>query len=107
MFLFNQNRYHSSIRKNSKLIEVTKMFNDVDTLNRELITGKAHQQRIFHDNYILPKIPNKNNDINFNRTMINFNRERTKKSNWEDYVQKKESTKNIKKIKRFNSVKID
>ena len=46
-------------------------------------------------------------DINFNRTMINFNRERTKKSNWEDYVQKKESTKNIKKIKRFNSVKID
>ena len=38
----------------------------------------------------------KNNVTNFNKTMINFVRERTKKSMWEEYIRQKEINKDIK-----------
>ena len=54
---------------------------------------------------ILPQISFKNNEINFNRTMLNFSRDRTKKSIWEEYIQKKENDSKRKKFKKINIVK--
>ena len=56
---------------------------------------------------VLPKLSLKNNETNFNRTMINFVRERTKKVMWEEYVQKKENNSKRKKNRKINSVKLN
>ena len=104
MNIFNQNVILTSLRK----IEFKKIFSDVDKLNKDLISGNATNDKLYFNNRaILPKISNRKNETNFNRTMINFNRERVKKSMWEKYVQKKENiTSDSKKIRKVNSVKL-
>jgi hypothetical protein len=101
-------RNQSSIRsRKKKVLEIRKKFNDIDDLNKNIITGKATQITIKNHNMVLPKLSLKNNETNFNRTMINFVRERTKKAMWEEYVQKKENNNKMKKNKRTNSVKLN
>ena len=101
-------RNQSSIRsRKKKVLEIRKKFNDIDDLNKNIITGKATQITIKNPNMVLPKLSLKNNETNFNRTMINFVRERTKKAMWEEYVQKKENNNKMKKNKRTNSVKLN
>ena len=104
MNIFNQNVILTSLRK----IEFKKIFSDVDKLNKDLISGNITNDKLYFNNrVILPKISNRKNETNFNRTMINFNRERVKKSMWEKYVQKKENiTSDSKKIRKVNSVKL-
>ena len=104
MNIFNQNVILTSLRK----IEFKKIFSDVDKLNKDLISGNVTNDKLYFNNRaILPKISNRKNETNFNRTMINFNRERVKKSMWEKYVQKKENiTSDSKKIRKVNSVKL-
>ena len=104
MNIFNQNVILNSLRKK----EFKKIFSDVDKLNKDLISGNATNDKLYFNNRaILPKISNRKNETNFNRTMINFNRERVKKSMWEKYVQKKENiTSDSKKIRKVNSVKL-
>ena len=104
MNIFNQNVILTSLRKK----EFKKIFSDVDKLNKDLISGNVTNDKLYFNNRaILPKISNRKNETNFNRTMINFNRERVKKSMWEKYVQKKENiTSDSKKIRKVNSVKL-
>ena len=104
MNIFNQNVILTSLRK----IEFKKIFSDVDKLNKDLISGNVTNDKLYFNNRaILPKISNRKNETNFNRTMINFNRERVKKSMWEKYIQKKENiTGDSKKIRKVNSVKL-
>ena len=104
MNIFNQNVIFTSLRK----IEFKKIFSDVDKLNKDLISGNVTNDKLYFNNRaILPKISNRKNETNFNRTMINFNRERVKKSMWEKYIQKKENiTGDSKKIRKVNSVKL-
>lgn len=104
MNIFNQNVILNSLRKK----EFKKIFSDVDKLNKDLISGNATNEKLYFNNRaILPKISNRKNETNFNRTMINFNRERVKKSMWEKYIQKKENiTGDSKKIRKVNSVKL-
>ena len=104
MNIFNQNVILNSLRKK----EFKKIFSDVDKLNKDLISGNVTNDKLYFNNRaILPKISNRKNETNFNRTMINFNRERVKKSMWEKYVQKKENiTSDSKKIRKVNSVKL-
>ena len=102
------NRNQSSIRnRKKKVLEIRKKFNDVDNLNKNIITGKNTQITIKNPNMVLPKLSLKNNETNFNRTMINFVRERTKKVMWEEYVQKKENNNKRKKNRKINSVKLN
>ena len=90
-------RNKSSIRqRNKKVIRIKKRFNDIDDLNRDIITGNAVQQMDKNSKIVLPKLSLKNNETNFNKTMINFVRERTKKSMWEEYIRQKEINKDIK-----------
>ena len=90
-------RNQSSIRsRKKKVLEIRKKFNDIDDLNKNIITGKATQITIKNPNMVLPKLSLKNNETNFNRTMINFVRERTKKAMWEEYIRQKEINKDIK-----------
>jgi hypothetical protein len=104
MNIFNLNVILTSLRKK----EFKKIFSDVDKLNKDLISGNVTNDKLYFNNRaILPKISNRKNETNFNRTMINFNRERVKKSMWEKYVQKKENiTSDSKKIRKVNSVKL-
>ena len=104
MNIFNQNVILNSLRKK----EFKKIFSDVDKLNKDLISGNVTNDKLYFNNRaILPKISNRKNETNFNRTMINFNRERVKKSMWEKYIQKKENiTGDSKKIRKVNSVKL-
>ena len=104
MNIFNQNVILTSLMKK----EFKKIFSDVDKLNKDLISGNVTNDKLYFNNRaILPKISNRKNETNFNRTMINFNRERVKKSMWEKYIQKKENiTGDSKKIRKVNSVKI-
>ena len=96
----------SSIRKKSKkVIGFKNKYSDIDNLNKNIITGNATQQKTNNKKMILPKLSLKNNETNFNRTMINFVRERTKKVVWEEYVQKKENNSKRKKIRKVKSVK--
>ena len=90
-------RNKSSIRqRNKKVIRIKKRFNDIDDLNRDIITGNAVQQMDKNSKIVLPKLSLKNNETNFNKTMINFVRERTKKAMWEEYIRQKEINKDIK-----------
>ena len=104
MNIFNQNVILTSLMKK----EFKKIFSDVDKLNKDLISGNVTNDKLYFNNRaILPKISSRKNETNFNRTMINFNRERVKKSMWEKYVQKKENiTGDSKKIRKVNSVKL-
>ena len=106
--IFIRNKIPTILKQNDKLSDLKKMFSDVDKFNKNIITGKATQEKIYYNNLgmVLPKISKKNEETNFNRTMINFNRERTKKVIWEGFLQKKESMKEIKKIKKINFTKV-
>ena len=95
----------SSLRqRNKKVLEIRKRFNDIDNFNKNLITGNAVQQMFKNSTIILPKLSLKNNVTNFNKTMVNFVRERTKKSMWEEYIRQKEINKD-KKFWKINFVK--
>ena len=99
-------RNQSSLRqRNKKIQELKKKFNDIDNFNKNIITGKATYNKINNSKMVLPKLSVKNNETNFNKTMLNFVRERTKKIAFEEYIQKKENTSKRKKIKKINIAK--
>lgn len=102
-------RNQSSMRiKNKNKHNNLKMYNEMDTFNKNIILGNAIYQRTVNKNMLLPKISSKkNNETNYsNRTMINFVRERTKRSVWEGYMQKRENDSKKKKVEKVKSVKI-
>jgi len=106
--LFNQYRNKSSEKRENKFSDVKKSFYDIDNLNKNLITGKASNQTILFNKMVLPKISIRNNETNFNRTMMNFNRERTKKVIEGFSLNKdKDNILNVKKIRKIKSVKFD
>ena len=97
-------RNKSSIRKrNKKIMEIKKKFNDIDNLNKNLVAGKITHEKIKNPQMVLPVLSLKNNETNFNRTVVHFMRERTKKGLWEKYVKIKKNKKKV-KIKKSNSV---
>ena len=102
--IFHRYKIPPVLKQNNKLSDLRKIFSDVDKFNKNIITGKASQEKLYYNNIgmVLPKISKKNEETNFNKTMINFNRERTKKVIWEGFLQNKE---NIKKIKKINFTK--
>ena len=106
--LFNQYRHKSSEKRENKFSDAKKRFYDIDNLNKNLITGKASNQTILFNKIVLPKISIRNNETNFNRTMMNFNRERTKKVIEGFSLNKdKDNILNVKKIRKIKSVKFD
>ncbi len=93
--------------RDKKFDKYNTIFSDIDKLNKNIIIGKDIKEKSFFNNkMILPKISLRNNETNFNRTMMNFNRERIKKNMIENIPQKKEKIQNIKKIRKIKSVKI-
>ena len=102
-------RNQSSINvKNKNENNIETNYNEIDTLNKNIILGNAVYQRTLNKNMVLPKISSKYNETNFsNKTMLSFIRERTKKSFWEDYMQKNIDINNSKKkkIKKVKSIK--
>ena len=82
------NRKQSSIGKNKKnksMIEGQKMDNkdylDVDNFNKKIMMGIAVPERSNNRKIVLPKISwRNNNENNFNKTMTQFHRTRTKKT---------------------------
>ena len=106
--IFNQNIINKTIWRDKKFDKFKTIFSDIDKLNKNIIIGKEMKEQSFFSNnkMILPKISLRNNETNFNRTMMNFNRERNKKSMMESIPSKREKILKIKKIK-VNSVKIN
>ena len=99
-------KIQSSMRNRSKKVFLIKNnYKDIDTFNKNIMMGSAVHQKVMNGKMILPQISFKNNEINFNRTMLNFSRDRTKKSIWEEYIQKKENDSKRKKFKKINIVK--
>ena len=84
---------------------VKKKFDEIDNLNKNIILGTAGYEKLFNKNFVLPKLSIKNNEINFNRTMLNFNRERNKKTMLEEFIQRKSNIPiiKLKGNKRANS----
>ena len=74
-------------------------------MNKNIILGTAGYEKLFNKNFVLPKLSIKNNEINFNRTMLNFNRERNKKTMLEEFIQRKSNIPiiKLKGNKRANS----
>ena len=97
----------SLIRQNSiKEIRIKKNeYKDIDNFNRNIIMGRTAHSKITKEKMVLPKISYKNNEVNFNKTVLNFTRERTKKGIWEEYIQKKENDNKKKKVKKINIAK--
>ena len=91
--------------KKKKGFDLTKGLRDIDNFNKNIITGKVISQRTVNGKMVLPKISLRNNEINFNKTMITLNKERTKKTIWEDYLRKKQNDIKTKKFKKVNPVK--
>ena len=81
------------------------IYKDIDNFNKNIIMGRTAQSKATNGKMILPKISFKNNEINFNKSMLNFTRNRTKKGIWEEYIQKKENDSKRKKVKKINFVK--
>ena len=109
-FVENKNIFEyknrSDIRKkNKKGFDLTKGLRDIDNFNKSIITGKVISQRTVNGKMVLPKISLRNNEINFNKTMIMLNKERTKKTIWEDYLRKKQNDIKTKKFKKVNPFK--
>ena len=99
-------KIQSSMRNRSKKVFLIKNnYKDIDTFNKNIMMGSTVHQKVMNGKMILPQISFKNNEINFNRTMLNFSRDRTKKSIWEEYIQKKENDSKRKKFKKINIVK--
>ena len=100
-------RNQSSIKtKNKNKQNSTKKYNEMDTFNKNIILGNTIYQRTLNKNMVLPKISMKNNETNYsNRTMINFIRERSKKSVWKDYMEKRENDSKKKKVKKVKSIR--
>ena len=84
---------------------VKKKFDEIDNLNKNIILGTAGYEKLFNKNFVLPKLSIKNNEINFNRTMLNFNHERNKKTMLEEFIQRKSNIPiiKLKGNKRANS----
>lgn len=90
----------SSIRNRNKHIKKFKnMFYEVDNFNENLVKGIVMHEKSKNNSMVLPKISKKNNETNFNKTMLTFNRERTKNNMWEKYIQKKEKNKKMPTLK--------
>ena len=80
--------------RDKKFDKYNTIFADIDKLNKNIIIGKDIKEKSFFNNkMILPKISLRNNETNFNRTMMNFNRERIKKNMIENIPQKKKKFK--------------
>ena len=103
--LFKHNRIQSSQGMDEKISSNKKRFYEIDNLNKNLITGKIDSQSIIFQKMVLPKISLKNNETNFNRTMINFFRERNKKPMFDNFEQKKYGIIRLKKVRKIKSVK--
>ena len=105
--IFNQNIINKTIWKETRFDKYKTTFADIDKLNKNIIIGKQMKEKkeknFINNKMILPKISLRNNETNFNRTVMNFNRERIKKSVMENNPQKREKI----KIRKINSVKIN
>ena len=101
--LFKQYRNQSSKVKDNKTLNSNKNFFDIDNFNKNIITGKASNQYIMYNKIVLPKLSTRSPDSNFNKTMLNFNRERTKKV-VEGFSHKNNSM-NMPKSKKTRTVK--
>ena len=101
--LFKQYRNQSSKIKDNKTPNSNKIFFDIDNFNKNIITGKASNQYIMYNKIVLPKLSTRSPDSNFNKTMLNFNRERTKKV-VESFSHKNNSM-NMPKSKKTRTVK--
>ena len=105
--IFNRNIINKTIYKETGFDKYKTTFADIDKLNKNIIIGKQMKEKkeksFINNKMILPKISLRNNETNFNRTVMNFNRERIKKSVMENNPQKREKI----KIRKINSVKIN
>ena len=83
--LFSRNKIQIALKQKNKLLNIRKMFYDIDKFNKSIITGKVTLERIFNNKkgMVLPKLSKKNEETNFKRNIINFIRERTKKVIWD------------------------
>ena len=83
--LFSRNKIQIALKQKNKLLNIRKMFYDIDKFNKSIITGKATLGKIFNNKkgMVLPKLSKKNEETNFKRNIINFIRERTKKVIWD------------------------
>ena len=81
------------------------IYKDIDNFNKNIMMGRTAQSKAVNGKMILPKISFKNNEINFNKSMLNFARDRTKKRIWEEYIQKKQNDSKRKKVKKISVVK--
>ena len=103
--LFKNYRNKSSGRRKDESPKIKKRFEAIDNLNKNLMTGKTTNQTIIYNKIVLPKISIRNSETNFHRTMMNFNRHRTKKV-IEDNSLKKDSSVKVKRLRKVNSVKL-
>ena len=101
--IFNRNILNKTVWRDNNLDKFKTIFSDIDKMNKNIIMGKEmNEKKYFNNKMILPKLSLRNNETNFNRTMMNFSRERIKKSMWGNVPQKIQK---IKKIRKINSVK--
>lgn len=108
------NRKQSSVGKNNKSMIEIKKYNkknyfDMDNFNKKIMMGIAVPERSNNRKIVLPKISWRNSsEKNFNKTMSQFHRTRTKKGIIEEINTKKnKDEKSSKKtMKRVNSVKV-
>ena len=108
------NRKQSSVGKNNKSMIEIKKYNkknyfDMDNFNKKIMMGIAVPERTNNRKIVLPKISWRNSsEKNFNKTMSQFHRTRTKKGIIEEINTKKnKDEKSSKKtMKRVNSVKV-
>ena len=108
------NRKQSAVgrnKKNKSMIEGENMdkkdYLDVDNFNKKIMMGIAVPERSNNRKIVLPKISwRNNNENNFNKTMTQFHRTRTKKTIIdENSISKNNEKSKKKKMKRVNSVK--
>ena len=104
--IFNKNMLNKTVWRDNSLDKFKTIFSDIDKMNKNIIMGKEiDEKKYFNNKMILPKLSLRNNETNFNRTMMNFSRERIKKSMWENVSQKIEKIQKLKNIRKINSVK--
>ena len=104
--IFNKNMLNRTVGRDNSLDKFKTIFSDIDKMNKNIIMGKEiDEKKYFNNKMILPKLSLRNNETNFNRTMMNFSRERIKKSMWENVSQKIEKIQKLKNNRKINSVK--
>ena len=102
--LFRQYKNQSFQMKDNKTPNANKKFFDMDNFNKNIITGKAvSNQHIMYNKIVLPRLSMRNMEVNFNKSMLNFNRERTKKV-IEGFMHISNSM-NVERVKNAKSIK--